>query len=111
MAGEELLEFCSMTNLTIMKTFFEKPQMHLATWKHPAMQQSHTIDFVVKRIEQWKLCGDVRVCRSACCWTDHYLVRGKVCYSSPGARRARAVVPWLSTSLATVTTENSSKRV
>ena len=38
-AGETFLEFCSMNNLTIMNTCFEKPQVHLATWKHPATKQ------------------------------------------------------------------------
>lgn len=46
-AGKQLLEFCSMNNLTIMNTCFVKPQVHLATWKHPDTKQSHMIDFVV----------------------------------------------------------------
>ena len=32
------------------------------------------IDFVMRRDKQ-QLCTDVRVYRSACCWTDHYLVK------------------------------------
>ena len=32
----------SMNNLTIMNTCFEKPQVHLATWKHPATKQLHS---------------------------------------------------------------------
>ena len=35
-AGVRLLEFCAVNDLTIMNTWFEKPQVHLATWKHPA---------------------------------------------------------------------------
>jgi len=41
------------------------------------------IDFVMMRRDQRQLCTDVRVYRSACCWTDHYLVKGKLilCFS------------------------------
>ena len=35
-AGEKLLEFCSLNQLTIMNTWFEKKRHHLTTWKHPA---------------------------------------------------------------------------
>ena len=77
-AGEDLLEFCAVNNLTITNTWFEKLEVHLTTWKHPATKQPYMIDFVLMRSRQRHLCRDVRVCRSACCWTDHYMVRGKV---------------------------------
>ena len=77
-AGERFLEFCAVNDLTTMNTWTEKPQVHLAPWKHPATKQSHMIDFVLMRKEQRRLCRDVRVCRSACCWSDHHMVRGKV---------------------------------
>ena len=38
----------------------------------------HMIDYVLMRKGQRRLCQDVKVCRSACCWSDHHLVRGKV---------------------------------
>ena len=57
---------------------FEKLQVHLATWKHPATKQAHMIDIVLMRKGERRLCRCVRVCRSACCWSDHHLVRGKV---------------------------------
>ena len=53
-AGERLLEFCAVNNLTIMNTWFEKKEVHLATWKHPATKQSHMIDFVIKHIVRAK---------------------------------------------------------
>ena len=40
-AGEQCLEFCAVNSLTIMNTWFEKPQVHVATWKHPATKQPH----------------------------------------------------------------------
>ena len=70
-----------------MNTWFEKPQVHLATWKHPATKQSHMIDFVLMRKEQRRLCQNVRVCRSACCWSDHHMVRGKVQLQLPRKKK------------------------
>ena len=77
-AGEQLLELCAVINLTITNTWFEKKPIHFGTWIHPATKQAHMIDFVMMRKDQRQLCTDVRVCRSACCWTDHYLVKGKL---------------------------------
>ena len=77
-AGEQLLELCAVNNLTIMNTWFKKKPVHLGTWTHPATKQAHMIDFVMMRRDQRQLCTDVRVYRSACCWTDHYLVKGKL---------------------------------
>ena len=48
-AGEDLLEFCAVNNLTIMNTWFQKLEVHLATWKHLATKQSHMIDFALMR--------------------------------------------------------------
>ena len=44
-AGERLLEFCVVNQLTIMNTWFAKKAIHLATWKHPATKQLHMIDY------------------------------------------------------------------
>ena len=35
------------------------------------------IDFVMMKRDQRQLYTDVRVYRSGCCWTDHYLVNRK----------------------------------
>ena len=48
-AGEEFLEFCAINNFIFMNTGIEKRQVHLATWKHPAIKQPHTINFVQVR--------------------------------------------------------------
>ena len=92
-AGARLLEFCAVNDLTIMNTWFEKPQVYLATWKHPATKQAHMIDFVLMRKGQKRLCQDVRVCRSACCWSDHHLVRGKVQLQVPRKKKVDTRVP------------------
>ena len=59
-----------------MNTWFKKKHVHLVTWKHPATKHGHMIDFVLMRRAQRRLCTDVRVYRSACCWTDHHMVKG-----------------------------------
>jgi hypothetical protein len=75
-AGERLLNLCAANDLTIMNTWFKKKHVHLVTWKHPATKHGHMIDFVLMRRAQRRLCTDVRVYRSACCWTDHHMVKG-----------------------------------
>ena len=42
------------------------------------MKQSHIINFVMMRRDQRQLCSDVREYRSACCWTDHHMLKGKI---------------------------------
>ena len=47
----------------------------------------YMIDFVMMRRDQRQLWADVRVYRSACCWMDHYLVKGKLMLSLPRKQR------------------------
>ena len=35
-AGEDLLQFCELNQLTILNTWFEKKERNLVTWMHPA---------------------------------------------------------------------------
>ena len=77
-AGEELLEFCAINELSIMNTWFQKKKVHQGTWTHPATKMTHMIDFVLMRANQRVHCRDVRVMRGANCWTDHMLVRTKL---------------------------------
>ena len=51
------------------------------------------IDFVLMRKGQRRLCQYARVCRSACCWSDHRLVRGKVQLQIPRKKKVDAHVP------------------
>ena len=39
-AGEDLLEFCTVNQLSIMNTWFEKKRCHLETWTHPGTKRS-----------------------------------------------------------------------
>ena len=58
-AGEEFLEFCATSQFTIMNTWFEKKEIHLGTWMHPATKKHHIINFVVLREGQRMFCTDV----------------------------------------------------
>ena len=66
-AGEDLLQFCAMNQLTVMNTWFQKKNIYYGTWMHPAT----------------KCCRDVQVMRGATCWTDHKLVRAKLNINIP----------------------------
>ena len=77
-AGQELLQFCELNQLTALNTCFQKKSIHLGTWVHPATKICHMIDFMVMRTSQRKCCLDVQVMRGANCWTDHYMVRARL---------------------------------
>jgi hypothetical protein len=77
-AGEEFLEFCAFNRLTVMNSWFQKKELYLGTWMHPATKKQHTIDLVIMREKQRMFCTDVRVMRGANCWSDHCMVRPKL---------------------------------
>ena len=69
-AGEELLRFCELNQLTMYIQCMLS--IHLGTWVHLAIKLCHMIDFAVMRNSQRKCCLDMQVIRTANCWTDHY---------------------------------------
>ena len=87
--GMKFLEFCAVNQFTTMNTWFNEKDIHLAMWKHPAMKQSHMIDYVVMQAEQRVSCTDVQVMRGANCWTDHYMVRARVRIELPCQQKKR----------------------
>lgn len=70
-ARKHLLELCAVNNSTNMNGWFQKNPIHFRYMDAPATKLTRMIDFVIMRRDT-----DVRVYRSACCWTDHYLVKG-----------------------------------
>ena len=60
-AGDRLLEFCAVNQLTVMNTWFAKKDIHLATWQHPATRQQYMIDYVLMRAGERTVCTDVQV--------------------------------------------------
>ena len=76
-ARKHLLELCAVNNnSTNMNGWFQKNPIHFRYMDAPATKLTRMIDFVIMRRDQWQLRTDIRVYRSACCWTDHYLVKG-----------------------------------
>ena len=58
LAGNELLEFCAINNLSIMSTWFQKKEINQGTWTHPATKRCHTVDFFMMKAEQRVHCKD-----------------------------------------------------
>ena len=73
-AGEELMSFLSLNQLTICNTWFTKRSQYLQTWQHPNTKRWHAIDFVVTRQRDRRLCRDCRVVCTADCGSDHRMV-------------------------------------
>lgn len=67
-----------MTLITIIKTCFEKKNIHKCTWQHPGSKKWHCIDYVMMRQKQRRCCSDVTGVHSAQCWTDHILLRARL---------------------------------
>ena len=95
-AGEEFLEFCATNQLTIMNSWFQKKEIHLGTWMHPATKKHHMIDFVIMRASQKMLCMDVRVMKGANCWSDHRMVRARlrIKTNSSGKSEGSSSIPY-----------------
>ena len=83
LAGEEFLQFCTVNQLTVMNTWFQKKEVYFGTWLHPATKKEHMLDLIVMRAAQRACCRDVRVMRGANCWTDHKMVRVKLSLKLP----------------------------
>ena len=77
-SGAVLISFCTLNCLSIMKTYFEKCDVHKYTWQDPGSKLWHCIEFILMRQCQRKFCHDVSVLCKAVCWTDHKLLRAKL---------------------------------
>ena len=80
-------ELCAVNSLTIMNTCCVCAPVGMEA---PG-NQAAAYDWLCAG--QWQLCLDVGVCRSACCWTDHYMVRGKVQLQLPRMKKSVACAP------------------
>ena len=89
-AGERLLMWCATNQLSIMNTWFQKPDFRRGTWKHPATKQYHMIDFVLMHRHQRARCHDVAVVRVANCFTDHFMVRARIAFGVTQRRSMRS---------------------
>ena len=91
-AGEDLLSFCALNELTIMNTCFEK-KIHKLTWQHPGNKQWQCIDYVIMCQKQRRLFRDVGVFWSADYWTDRKLLCAKISVKVPRKSSASKIRP------------------
>lgn len=59
LAGEELLQFCEVDQLSVINSFYKK--QHLGKWTHSGTKVRHMIGFVTIRTSQRNCCMDVQV--------------------------------------------------
>ena len=57
-AGQDLLQFCELSQLSVLNTWFQKRAKNLGTWMHPATKAWHTIVYVLTRSNQRRYCMD-----------------------------------------------------
>ena len=77
--GIRLLTLCSEHNLIITNTLFQMKNKFKTTWQHPRSKHWHLLDYVIVRCADRDEVHTTRVLRGAHCWTDHRLVRSKLC--------------------------------
>ena len=90
-AGEDLLNFCDLNQLSKMNTWFQKQSDYFGTWTHPVTWYCSLIDFVIMRSPQRQYYLDVQVARG--------LVRVKLrfdlcCSRHRTAKRPPPVAVW-----------------
>ena len=74
--GTQLLDFCTMNQLTVGGTLFDHKRIHKGTWHSPDGKTVNQIDHIcISRKFNHSLL-DVRSYRGADIGSDHYLVRG-----------------------------------
>ena len=81
-AGEALLSFCALNQLSVWNTSLIWEEVH-PQGQHPGSKKWHCIDFVMIKQKQRRLCSDVFVVWSAECWTDHKLHKAKLRQTVP----------------------------
>ena len=91
-AGEELLTFLHLLDAVVCNSWFQHPDIHKATWRHPRSGRWHCIDYAITRRRDLKLCRDVRVVRSAECGTDHIMLGLRYALPSLASAHRRRIV-------------------
>ena len=75
--GVMLADFCTLNNLIITNTLFQKKDNRLWTWLSPNKQHKNQIDFIITRQDERHLVSDSS-CISRVDISDHRLIRAKV---------------------------------
>ena len=76
--GERLVDYCLNNNYVIGGTIFAHQDIHKLTWKSPDGRTSNQIDHIIINGKWRRSLQDVRVCRGADIYSDHYLVTARV---------------------------------
>ena len=76
--GERLVDFCLNNNYVIGGTIFAHRDINKLTWKSPDGRTSNLIDHIIINGKWRRSLQDVRVCRGADIYSDHYLVTARV---------------------------------
>ena len=76
--GERVVNFSLNNNYVIGGTIFAHRDIHKLTWKSPDGRTSNQIDHIIINGKWRRSLQDVRVCRGADIYSDHYLVTARV---------------------------------
>ena len=76
--GERLVDYCLNNYYVIGGTIFAHRDIHKLTWKSPDGRTSNQIDHIIINGKWRRSLQDVRVCRGADIYSDHYLVTASV---------------------------------
>lgn len=76
--GERLIDFASGREMKICSTYFQRKEIHKATWTGHNRQTANQVDHVLVDSKHMKRIKNVKTCRGAEIGSDHYLVKIEV---------------------------------
>ncbi|KAJ0169233.1 hypothetical protein K1T71_015263 [Dendrolimus kikuchii] len=91
--GLRLLSLCSELGLCITNTCFRLATKYKTSWIHPRSGHWHLLDYVIVRQKDLRDVHITRAMRCAIGWTDHRLIRSKICLTLKLPRRAPHKIP------------------
>lgn len=91
--GELLHQVCNEYELAVTNTFFNVPDHHFYSWKHPRSGHWHLLDYILISQSQLKNVCVTRAMRGAECSTDHYMIRCRLMILPYHPRRKTAPKP------------------
>lgn len=75
--GKSLLQLCKEYSLSIIITFFDTPDKHFYSWKHPGLDTGIYLIIMVSQ-KTMKDVYHTRVKRVADCFSDHHMIRCQI---------------------------------
>ena len=89
--GERLCDFCSANGFIITGTIFPHEDIYKLTWRSPDGRTVNQIDHVLVNGNMRTSFLDTRVMRGADVYSDHYLVKMRICLKLARAQERRNV--------------------